>query len=370
MQFPIIKSIFYAEFHPSIGPQILFKVPEVSLDFDSLSEYIIPKPLLCNRLISFDSNVRVVGYPSLIQSTKYQRNALLFNLCFVFERGEETRCYEQILSKIARVLRSLEVESDFLSTEATKQRLPTIISQILEDLNSYHECQISINEANTLDLKLFPYHPTPPVVRDWQVPILLTSLSKQIDPHWDLTIKRIICFVNGVNSVDRIATIAEVDLKFVRLAIQHLLYYGAAKMIDVFQFQNIYACTSGINNLITDLELQARCSIFVARKGKPKPAIGIMCTLYCSLQGSFTILDWIREHPVYTSSIDIRRLVAFGLIHDILRRIHRYPIGPLDGTRCLDELCTKYFQFNIRYKMSNRALQEALGRSDVRYILK
>ena len=50
-----------------------------------------------------------MGYPVSIKDDKYERNALLFNMCFVFEKEAETESYEQIVRKMARVLRSLEV---------------------------------------------------------------------------------------------------------------------------------------------------------------------------------------------------------------------------------------------------------------------
>lgn len=58
------------------------------------------------------------------------------------------------MSKIARVLKSLEVESEFLSNTATKSSLLNIIAQIMEDLNAYHECQILISKWTgwTLDI--------------------------------------------------------------------------------------------------------------------------------------------------------------------------------------------------------------------------
>ena len=50
-----------------------------------------------------------MGYPVSIQEEKYERNVLLFNLCFVFEKGADTESYEQVVMKVARVLKSLEV---------------------------------------------------------------------------------------------------------------------------------------------------------------------------------------------------------------------------------------------------------------------
>lgn len=40
---------------------------------------------------------------------KYNRNAFIFNLCFVFEREAELSGFEPIVRKTARILRSMEV---------------------------------------------------------------------------------------------------------------------------------------------------------------------------------------------------------------------------------------------------------------------
>ena len=56
-----------------------------------------------------------------------------------------------------------------------------------------------------------------------------------------------------------------------------------------------------------------------------------------------TVLDWMREHPHLTSQIEIRRFIAFGVIHRILLRIHCYPylsqddgVAELNGNNNLD----------------------------------
>ncbi|KAI9143080.1 hypothetical protein BKA69DRAFT_1064251 [Paraphysoderma sedebokerense] len=45
----------------------------------------------------------------MIENAKYDRNVMLFNLAFVFERGVSTRGMEQAVRKLARVLKNLEV---------------------------------------------------------------------------------------------------------------------------------------------------------------------------------------------------------------------------------------------------------------------
>ena len=74
-------------------------------------------------------------------------------------------------------------------------------------------------------------------------------------------------FINGLNTVERISILADVEVVHVCLAVQHLLYYGVASLIDIFQFGNIYAATSGINKLIESEEMQNACISFVSRKG-------------------------------------------------------------------------------------------------------
>lgn len=144
-----IQALFYAEFDNVQGPKIVYQTPEGFLGslgasvppadlpsspvtqrlqqqqgeapgpedtdgplaFDSISEYIIPKPELCGRLVTIFLNAKykVLGYPVLLEGPKYERNNLLFNLCFVFERHDSTGEYEQVVRKIARELQNLEV---------------------------------------------------------------------------------------------------------------------------------------------------------------------------------------------------------------------------------------------------------------------
>lgn len=50
--FPLLLAMFYAEFHPTQGPKVCYEVPEgfttpplePYLDFDTIQEFVIPKP--------------------------------------------------------------------------------------------------------------------------------------------------------------------------------------------------------------------------------------------------------------------------------------------------------------------------------------
>jgi hypothetical protein len=123
--------------------------------------------------------------------------------------------------------------------------------------------------------------------------------------------------------------------------------------------------------------MQSQCVEFVTKPNMPFPPIGTICTLYCLLQGSLTVMEWTREHPLFTSQIDVRRFIAYGVMNRILLRLHRYPVyfdSPhpdippvmakmLNGLHHLDELCTKFHH-------SRRQLLDLLSAVDVKYILK
>lgn len=82
------------------------------LDFDSISEYVIPKTRLCGRLVHCNTpKHRILGFPVIIQSDRYHRTDFRYNLCFVFDRWADLSCYEPVVRKCATVLMSCEVSS-------------------------------------------------------------------------------------------------------------------------------------------------------------------------------------------------------------------------------------------------------------------
>lgn len=133
---PRIVSIFFAIFHPTEGPKVLYQVPEGTIgvdeggggdegpaglfDFKHLSDYIIPKAPLCGRLVTCNGaghasggtrqTFKVLGHPVvLVDEAKYPRNNFIFNLAFVFDGRADVRAYEAVVRKCARQLKELEV---------------------------------------------------------------------------------------------------------------------------------------------------------------------------------------------------------------------------------------------------------------------
>lgn len=52
--------------------------------------------------------MKVIGYPVGIDSTEYDRNRLMFNLCLVCDAKMRTIQYEPIVRKLANYLTTLE----------------------------------------------------------------------------------------------------------------------------------------------------------------------------------------------------------------------------------------------------------------------
>lgn len=110
-----------------------------------------------------------------------------------------------------------------MSNPENELRLQSILEQIYEDLGSYSEASIPLDEANTLDLKLFPQNPNPAVIRDWDIPVALISLEDMKDESWDITMYSLVGLIDGTRTVKQIANMADVDLPLAREAMQHLL---------------------------------------------------------------------------------------------------------------------------------------------------
>ncbi|ORX62070.1 nitrogen permease regulator 2 [Hesseltinella vesiculosa] len=342
--FPRIHSIFYAVFDVVKGTVVKYQVPEDSItsyqasqqplfDFEAISEYVIPKDQLYNRLVTINTgNYKVMGCPVMLHDhEKYGnvRNEFRFNLCFVFDQFAETSSYEAVVRKLSRVLQGLEVECDFLSKEdvTSDKSVQTVMEQLYEDLNSYCECQIPINTFNTINLKLFPTYPNPPAVYDYQVPITTVDIGKMMTMDWDITVQKVAKYVNGIHHVRKIADIANVKPEWTRSCMQHLLYYGCIVMIDIFQFSNTYAIKPELTRLLNDKTgLGQECLDYITLPKEPVPPLAKVFALYSGLQYGVTVKDWMEEHQVQSLPIDIRRFVSFGVIKGLIYRVHKYPM--------------------------------------------
>ncbi|KAJ3524319.1 hypothetical protein NM688_g8584 [Phlebia brevispora] len=298
-------------------------------NFDDVSKYIIPPSALCGRLVKFATRKhRIIGFPVELRG-KYERNYFRYNLCFVFDKKADLSCYEPVVRKASRVLTSCEEESAFLSAPQNSSAIYAILEQLYEDLNSYSETSIQIDKFNSIELKIFPFYPNPPPVKDWQVPLALIGLTKRIEPNWDLTVAKAsilnpvrsisdrhqICpYIDGVNHVARIARLADCDLELTRQAISHLLYYQVIMMIDIFQYSNMYTLRKSVQWLADEAHVREECGPYVTRPEMDTPDWPKLLHLYSRMKSGATVLEWMQEHKVQELGVDVRRFTSFGVV--------------------------------------------------------
>ncbi|GAM21598.1 hypothetical protein SAMD00019534_047730 [Acytostelium subglobosum LB1] len=357
-----IKCIFYSEFHNTFGTKIFYQYPEgfIANDvFEGIAEFIIPKPKLCGKVITLTAfDYKILGFPVLLQDVKYHRNALLFNLAMVFDKRTDTTIYHNIILKLGTNLMALEMETEYLFNQ-TKVRDQPDMTKILEtlyiELNHYGESTITVDDANTINVKLFQKPVDPPEILDHMVPVLIAEIDTSNASEWDLTLLQILPYIDGVNYVNRIAKLCEIDTNLVKSCIQHLVYYGIVKMVDIFQYSNIYNPTPLIRKLASNLDMQRECTEFIKLPGSDICGFETIFTLYASMSNDTPFREYCSENELTSFGIDERSFIIFGVINGFLRRKQKYPIlnnlkaleklAPndkkrlLDGNKSMDEIC-------------------------------
>ncbi|CAM1504453.1 Fc.00g020440.m01.CDS01 [Cosmosporella sp. VM-42] len=349
----MIQGIFYARFFPQEGPKIVAQSPAGCItphtestkapliDFDVLHEYIIPRQAFCNRYLTIntpDGKYSVLGFPVVIPHTKYMRNEFIFNFGLVLDADVDQIPYERVVRRLASTFSEMEKQNEYLSQnegrrEAGKGRRPIdgLLEIVKEDLNNYGECMIPVDEANTINMKLFPHHITPSVVQGWHVPVSKTKFSDIVDPTWDLTLQKVISHIDGVSDVRRIAHAASVSLDLAKTALRHLLYYDTILLLDMFFFTACYAPRPGIHDFIRNVDgMVDECASYVSH-GRGRVSNYHLIKLMSTFAPGRSVMEWLKGHQdsgfEVLRYVDVRRLVQFGIIKGCLYRVHKYVVS-------------------------------------------
>ncbi|KAM0319397.1 hypothetical protein ACHAO8_001193 [Botrytis cinerea] len=349
----MIEGIFFARFLPQKGTKVVHQsppgciVPEPDVDkprlfdFEKLAEYIIPRQAFCNRHVTVcdpENKHRILGHPVCIKNEKYERNEFMFNFCIVTRIEVDKIPYEAVVKRLASTFTEMEIQNEYLSQEGTfscqdRRSIAALLEIIKEDLNNYNECMIPVDDANTINMKLFPIHRHPPPIKPWHVPISKIKFAEIVDDTWDLTMRKVIKHIDGIKDVRRIAHDANVAMDLTKIALQHLLYYDSILMLDIFLFSNIYAPTSEMNDFVADKDgMQDECANYVYING-PRLTNFLLCRLFTTLCTSRTLKEWLKLHMDQglnvLNYIDVRRFIQFGVIKGLIYRVHRYAVSSL-----------------------------------------
>lgn len=185
--------------------------------------------------------------------------------------------------------------------------------------------------SNTINMKLFPSYNSPPPVKSWYVPVAKARFEDFIDDRWDLTLKKVMNEIDGINDVRKIAQKADVSLELAKLALQHLLYYKIILLVDMFFFSNIYAVTPVVDDFIRNADnLQEECAAYVCTD-RPKITGYYLCRLFSLFCQGRTLKEWIkvlRDSGLdVMAGLDVRKFIQFGVIKGLIRRVHKYPVS-------------------------------------------
>ncbi|XP_005992726.1 GATOR complex protein NPRL2 isoform X2 [Latimeria chalumnae] len=363
-----IECIFFSEFHPTLGPKITYQVPEEYISrelFDTVQVYVITKPELQNKLITVTAmGKKLIGCPVCIEHKKYSRNALLFNLGLVCDAKAKTCALEPIVKKLSGYLTTLELESGFISNEESKQKLVWIMSVLLERLNASGECTLPIDESNTIHLKVIEQRKDPPVVQEYDVPVFTECKEDFFRSQWDLTTQQILPYIDGFRHIQKISAEADVELNLVRIAVQNLLYYGVVTLVSIFQYSNVYCTTPRVQDLVDDKTLQEECLLYVTKQGHKRASLREVFQLFCGLAPGTTVRDLCSRYAQQLQRVDERKLIQFGLMKKLIRRLQKYPVKMGRDERCrparLYTGCHSYDEICCKTGMSYRELDERL----------
>jgi nitrogen permease regulator 2-like protein len=383
-------------------------------DFNVLQEYIIPRKAFCNRYITVndpEGKYSVLGFPVVIFDQRYDRNEFIFNFGLVVESsasgssgsGVDQVPYERVVRRLAATFAEMEKQNRYLSQDQEhrpledrtddgldplqgpigsyrRRPISSLLEIIKEDLNNYGECMIPVDDANTINMKLFPHHTVPPEVKGWHVPVAKMKFADIVDPTWDLTLQRVIAHIDGVSDVRRIAASAEVSLDLCQLALRHLLYYDTILLLDIFFFGACYAPRPGIHDFVANVgRMVDECANYVCVVGAAAAAAGnegsqsegsnggditifdtsskngqgnsadrdrnggsgitdghrVSNYMLIKLMTTFcvgkTVAEWLKGHMDagfdVLRFVDVRRLVQFGVIKGCLYRVHKYVVS-------------------------------------------
>ncbi len=307
-------------------------------DFDVLQEYIIPRAAFFNRYVTVndpDNKYAVLGFPVCIAHTKYHRNQFIFNFGLVVEADVDQVPYERVVRRLAATFAEMEKQNEFLSLDArrgtaaaadaaaaiavvagaglgaagsgsgdlaeARRPIESLLEIIKEDLNNYGECMIPVDDANTINMKLFPHHPPPPLVKGWHVPVAKMKFADVVDPTWDLTLQKVIAHIDGVSDVRRIAWAADVSLDLAQAALRHLLYYDTILLLDLFLFGAAYALRPGAGGAsLADFVANAggvvdECAAYVCLHGRRVSNFDLVRLMVSFCPGR-SVAEWLKGH--------------------------------------------------------------------------
>lgn len=309
------------------GPVIKASDPPECLarSFQPLGQYFCPDQALAGRCVALTLEpYDVHGLPIYIPSETYDRSCFRFCIAVLVDMKKPAR---MLALQLAQVFYSLEVDRRFIS-QSDKQQLGRTLQQVRAGLNSRDQCiSVPFSEVDApLCFKERSTSKAPPNIASCDVPLPLCDLGQCQDPSWDMCLRQIIPFINGIYNVRSIATESGMAEDNVIIIIQHLMLFKLVTLIDMIQPSNYYRLTAKFKEIWTDPEVCATVGRYISG-GHGEVDLSVAQQLYVELRSSDMLKEFMHKKKDAFDKylISARHFVTFGLIHRFLRRLHVYP---------------------------------------------
>ena len=143
-------------------------------------------------------------------------------------------------------------------------------------------------------------------------------------------------------------------------------HYQVIKIIPIFQYSNVYTTHPDIQTLYTDRNIQEECIRFIAKKGWAyPPSFRDIFQLYCALGPGVTVKDICTRFNPHALKIDERKLIQFGLMKGLIRRLQKYPIKIPGDVTISVKLQQLYPWFNGRHSYDEICTKTGLSHQDL-----
>lgn len=253
-----LLGIFLVSFDNVVGSVLEVEIPKKILEpvrFEHIAELTVVKPDLCGRVIftrvprSDGGFMSILTYPVCLEHEKYQRNSLLFGVGFVLQSNADHDIYSSALRRLCHQLITMETEVELFFLPQKRIQLAPILTEVYKSLRNHGECFIPFDATNSIALRLQTSLSAYPNVEPWSVPVpirnldLLLSLSGGLGAGWDPCAVFLIPYIDGINHVQAISDISEVELPLVTRVVSMFLASGAVVLCDIFQYSNVYITT-------------------------------------------------------------------------------------------------------------------------------
>ncbi|CAF1064770.1 unnamed protein product [Rotaria sordida] len=230
---PALYAIQYSEFDIYKGAYIYYETAHTNFSedqrFHSVRNFVCPEPNLKDKLIVLTiDNQKLIGCPVIIaDQEKYRnnRNEFRFNACFIIPSQADALKYEVAVRKLAKYLRTLEIDSCFLTTERLKQEhLKPALDEMVKQINENgQQCCVKMYSSVFVNLKLLEQRAEPPTVASSDVPMFCNNIDLSDMEQMDQMTQRVIASIDGLRHVNKISQDTDTELDLVKAAMQNLL---------------------------------------------------------------------------------------------------------------------------------------------------